>query len=100
MSKDTPIDRKARNAALEELRQRKFEDLEKVYEAMMGIVTSAESEDKDKINAAKTAAQILGVARPAQERPAAGPVAPTTDTAPAPALAPDVEARIKAIIGK
>jgi hypothetical protein len=100
MSKDTPIDRKARNAALEELRQRKFEDLESLYDAMFKIATGEGSENKDRVNAAKVCTQMLGVARPAQERPAAGPVAPTTDAAPAPALAPDVEARIKAIIGK
>lgn len=95
------LDKKARALALEELREQKFKDLEKIYDAMFAIATSEDSEDRDKVNAAKVAATMLGLARPAQERAPVAPIAPTTGPGSiAPKLDEAVEARIRAIIGK
>lgn len=95
------LDRKARSLALEDLRERRFRDLEQIYDAMFALATNPEAEDKDRVNGAKVAAQILGVSRPAQEKAPAGPTGPTSGPdSPAPKLDPAVEARIKQVIGK
>ena len=69
-----PLDKKARNAAVEELRQTHFAKLEKIFLKMYDVALNAER-DQDKVNAAKWLGGILGVARPAADRPAVTPPA-------------------------
>jgi len=94
------LDRKARSLALEELRQRKFADLDAIYKAMYDITQSDEAEDKDKVNAAKVCATMLGIARPAQEKSAPpSPTAADGTGAPPPPINADIEARIRKATG-
>jgi len=82
----TAPDKKARAAALESLRQDKVAagDIAKLYDAMFSIATGGESEPRDRVNAAKVAAQILGIGKPGPEKPAEAPKEPAASQQVAP----------------
>lgn len=88
-----PLDKRARAGAVEELRQKHFEKLEEIFLEMYGIVhfTAEDAkakakngilpmppENKDRVNAAKVCVQLLGISKPAAEKPAAAPPTPPT----------------------
>lgn len=55
-------------AALERLREKHAEKLESIFNEMYSITQNPDSEDKDKVNAAKTCVSMLGVPRPTPDK--------------------------------
>jgi hypothetical protein len=81
--------------ALAELRERHADKLEDVFMQMYNIVQNGE-DDRDKINAAKVLAPMLGVTRPAPEKAKEPPPPPPSKKDHTkPELSPELKERLK-----
>jgi len=99
MTQDAYLDKKARREALDSLRSKYTDELEKTLQAYVAIRDDAKAPAAARVNAGKRIEAMMGVPRTAEERQPPAPV-PTASESPAPKLDEAVEARIRAIIGK
>lgn len=79
--------------ALAALREKHADKIEEIFLTMYGIVTSKGAADKDKINAGKVAASVLGTPRPAAEKEPVtkkGTIVTEKDTVPDPEEMADI----------
>lgn len=91
-----PVNRRARAEALETLRQSHLDDLERIYQVQLSVVTDPDSKKADVNNGVKNLLTMLGVGRVGPEKP---PEAPKTGK-PEAQQAPISDARMDEIMKK
>jgi hypothetical protein len=84
--------------AIETLREKHSDKIETIFLEMYGIVSGTGNDDKDRVNAAKVCASLLGISRPATEKaPDKPPVPISRKNMQVPELPPELEERLKNI---
>ncbi len=96
---DKNIARKAYQAALSDLREKYYNEMEPTMQALIAIRDSAKTPEKERINACKELKAWLGVARVAEQRIPPTSLTPNPDDLPpAPKLSPEMEKRLAELI--
>lgn len=93
------IAKKAYQAALSDLREKYYAEMEPTIRVLIAIRDNDETPEKERINACKELKAWLGVARVAEQRIPSTSLSPTADDRPpAPKLSQEMEKRLAELI--
>ncbi len=95
---DKNIARKAYQAALSDLREKYYNEMEPTMQTLIAIRDSKDTPEKERINACKELKAWLGVARVAEQRIPSTSLSPSADAPPSPKLSAEMEKKIAELI--